>query len=237
MSPEIFIGEPAVLAERIAADFAAEAGRAVAERGRVGLALSGGSAGTTFFGRLATVPFDWDRSEFFWADERAVPPSDADSNYAMANALWLEPAGVPKARVHRMLADAADPDAAVIAYAAALAQAAGTPPRLDYVILGAGPDGHVASLFPGHPLLHEERRTVAFVTDSPKPPPRRMTLTLPVLANARRMIVAAFGASKAAIVREALEDSASNLPLAIVARRAVRPLFLLDEGAASLLSR
>ncbi len=118
-----------------------------------------------------------------------------------------------------------------------MARILGAPPRLDLALLGVGPDGHVCSLFPGHPLLLEESRSVAVVDDSPKPPPRRLTLTLPVLAAAELVVVAALGRGKAEVVREAVEESASALPVARVARRARRCVFLVDAEAASRLTR
>jgi 6-phosphogluconolactonase len=107
---------------------------------------------------------------------------------------------------------------------------------LDLVLLGMGPDGHVASLFPGHALLGETTRNVATVLDSPKPPPRRLTLTLPVLTAARVVVIGAFGASKAGIVRRAIEEADSRLPAALVARGAARAVWLLDAAAASQLT-
>ncbi len=113
----------------------------------------------------------------------------------------------------------------------------GAPPRLDLALLGVGPDGHVCSLFPGHPLLLEESRFVAVLDDSPKPPPRRMTLTLLALAAAELVVVAALGRSKAEIVRAAIEEPSSALPVARVARRARRCIFFVDAEAASGLAR
>lgn len=231
MSPVPFVADAASLAERLAADFEAEARRAHAAGGRFTIALSGGSVATTCFPRLAALPIDWQRCEFFWADERAVAPADAESNYGLARLLWLDRAHVPSGRVHRMAAEDLDLEGSASRYADVITQIAGRPPRLDYVIVGVGPDGHVASLFPGHPLLHEEQRMVAAVHDSPKPPPRRMTLTMPVLAGAARLVVAAFGASKAAVIQEALENPESTLPVAMVLRRAQRPLVLLEKSS------
>ncbi len=193
--------------------------------------------GTTFFPRLAQAAVDWSRTEFFFGDERAVPASDPESNFGLARSLWLEPAGVPASRIHCMEADAADPEAAARAYSDAMVRLLGAPPRLDLALLGVGPDGHVCSLFPGHPLLRDEVRYVAFVGDSPKPPPRRLTLTMPVLAAAELVVVAALGSEKAEVVREALEQPASALPLALVTRRARRAVFFVDGEAASRLSR
>jgi 6-phosphogluconolactonase len=200
------------------------------------VALSGGSLASQFCPELARLSFDWSRTEFFWADERAVPPGDPDSNYAVADALWLTPAHVPAGNIHRMRGE--DPDLEQVArdYAVELTQAAGTPPRLDLILLGVGPDGHVASLFPGHRVAGEERRLVAMVDDSPKPPPRRLTLTLPVLANAGRVVIVALGREKAAAVRDGLERDGAT-PLAVLIQRARNVRCLLDEEAASLLPK
>lgn len=236
MLQDVIVDKPAVLRETLAGRFESEGRRALAARRRFAIALPGGSVATAFFPRLARVPLDWSRTEFFWGDERAVPPSDPESNYALARSLWLDPAGVPAERVHRMKADAADLDEAAAGCADELRRVLGTPPRLDFVLLGLGPDGHVCSLFPGHALLREERLWVAAVRDAPKPPPRRLTLTLPSLAAAELVVVAAFGEAKARVVSDALEDGTSRSPLALVRRRARRTLVLLDPPAASLLS-
>ena len=102
---------------------------------------------------------------------------------------------------------------------------------MDLLLLGVGPDGHVASLFPGHSALSEEHRLALPIVDAPKPPPRRLTLTLPILTSAERVIVMALGESKAAIMREALRQKDAQLPVSLVLRRAQRPLVLLDEEA------
>ena len=162
---------------------------------------------TAFFPRLALARVDWSRTDFFWCDERAVPPSDPESNFGAALRLWLEPAAVPAESIHRMNADEPDIERAAAAYAEEMTRILGTPPCLDVVLLGMGPDGHICSLFPGHPLLQERERLVAFITDSPKHPPRRLTLTLPVVEDAGLLVVAAFGATKAGIVGAALQDS------------------------------
>jgi 6-phosphogluconolactonase len=233
MLPEIVVGDVEALARRMAEVLEADGREALRLRGRFSLALSGGSVASAFFPVLARDKSLWFRSDFFWCDERAVPPSHPDSNYAAAHSFWLEPAGVPAARIHRMPADAVDLPEAAAAYEAELVRVLGAPPRLDIVLLGVGPDGHVASLFPGHAALAEEHRSVLAIEDSPKPPPRRLTLTLPVLAGAERVVVAATGKAKAEILREALEDPSSALPLARVLNRARRALVLLDADAAS----
>jgi len=234
---EICIGDSDVLAARLRAEIAQRVRARYAGRG-LSIAVSGGSVAATFFPRWgAEATFDWASTDVFWADERAVPVTDPESNYALARSLWLDSARAPAARVHRMPADGPDLDSAAGAYDEELRRVLGERPILDLVLLGVGPDGHVASLFPGHALLGETERHVAAVVDSPKPPPRRMTLTLPVLTAARSVVIGAFGASKAGIVREAIEHAASQLPAALVARGAPRAVWLLDPGAASQLRK
>jgi 6-phosphogluconolactonase len=222
------------LSEILALDFEAEGVRAIEERGVFTVALPGGSVAVSFFSRLNRVSVDWSRTEFFWVDERAVPITDPESNYALAASLWLDPATIPRERVHPMPIQGPDPMTSAEEYARDLRRLAGVPPRLDYVLLGVGADGHVASLFPDHPVLQENERLVAIVNDAPKPPPRRMTLTVPVLAAARRIVVAAFGRSKAQAISSAIDQPDSPLPLARVIRGQARVLFLLDEEAAAV---
>lgn len=214
---------------------------ALRDRGRFAIALPGGSVAQTFLPRLSRAGVDWKRADFFWGDERAVPPDHADSNFGLAQSLWLRAARLPAERIHRMRAEAPasqagpgspDLDAAAQAYESDMERALGSPPVLDLALLGVGPDGHVCSLFPGHSLLEEGQRFVAAITNSPKPPARRLTLTLPALFSARLVVVAAFGEAKAAVMREALEDAASRLPVALALRGAKQALVLLDPAAA-----
>jgi 6-phosphogluconolactonase len=136
-----------------------------------------------------------------------------------------------------MGADAPDLTLAARSYEDEMTRVIGASPHLDVALLGVGPDGHVCSLFPGHPLLFERQRLVAPIEDSPKPPPRRLTLTLPALWASEVLVVAALGEAKAAVIREALGDAASGLPVALAVRGARRAVVLLDPPAASRLSR
>jgi len=236
MVPEIIVDSSNNLAEALAARVEAEGRRALGARNRFALALSGGSVAEAFFPRLSRMAFDWAAAEFFWTDERAVSPSDPESNYRLARSLWLDPANVPAERRHPMHADAPDPHLAVTQYADTLIRVLGRPPRLDLVLMGVGPDGHICSLFPGDPLLLQEQ-WVAYVETAPTPPPRRLTLTLPTLASADLVVLAAFGGAKARVVREALQErEGSSLPVSMLLRRARRALVLLDPAAAGLLS-
>ena len=232
MRPEVVVHSRDALVALAAERFAAAVRDAVAKRGLFSCALPGGSVAETMFPAFARLALPWDRVHVFFGDERAVPETDPESNCGLARRLWLD--HVP-AHVHPMRADRGDLEAAATAYAETLRATLGDPPRLDLALLGMGPDGHVCSLFPGHPLLRERTLWVASVTDSPKPPPRRVTLTMTVLAAARSIWVVAFGAGKASILREAIQDASSQLPVAIAARSGPPVLFLLDPEAASAL--
>ena len=231
MHPDILVAPIKQLLDRLAADVSVEAAHARFRRGLFAMALPGGSVGTYGFPMLATVLFDWDVTHIFWVDERAVPASSPDSNFGLADSLWLRKSGASLSSIHPMRADHSDLNATAVSYSDELVRVLGKTPRLDLVLLGVGPDGHVASLFPGHSALSEEHRLALPIVDAPKPPPRRLTLTLPVLTGAERVIVMALGKSKAAVMRDALKQKNPELPVSLVLRRAQRPLVLLDEEA------
>jgi 6-phosphogluconolactonase len=234
MTPRVVIGDLAELQNVLAKEFVTQAAEVTARREKFIVALPGGSVATAFFPTLAALAIDWTRVEVFWIDERAVPPDHPDSNFALASKLLLVPARVPAARIHRMYGEL--PDLAQAARRATddLKLIAGDPPFIDFVIAGVGEDGHVASIFndvrrAGHA---PETRPVIPVDDAPKPPPRRLTLALPVLARAGLVVVAALGASKAAAMRAALHDGDVKTPVAELLRSAPSSLVLLDRDAA-----
>jgi len=203
--------------------------RCVEERGEFRLAVPGGRSVAGLFDRLAREPersrVDWSRVTLLFADERAAPPDHPDSNYRLAREALLDPLGDPLPRVRRMRGESADLEAAAREYDAELAVAA------DLVVLGLGEDGHVASLFPGSPLLAETVRRAATVADAPKPPARRLTLTPRALRESREgLLVLAIGAGKADAARAALaaEGDVSLLP----ARLARGGAWMLDAAAA-----
>lgn len=199
--------------------------QALATQGRATLALAGGSTPRATYAALARLPLDWTKVELFFGDERAVPASHADSNYRMACIELVDRLTVAPAAVHRMEADARDKAAAARAYAALL------PDALDVLVLGVGPDGHTASLFPGSDALVATTR-VAFVV-GPKPPLERLTITPPVIAAARHVVVLAAGADKADAVARALQG-----PLDVrgtPAQVARHGRWFLDAAAASSL--
>lgn len=230
MEPIILVEDIDALVSTAAARFEQLARDAVAARGRFACALPGGSVAERLFPLLARLDLPWGQVHTFFGDERAVPPDHPDSNVGLARRLWLDT--VP-AVVHAM-PTTGDLDAGAASYAADLRATLGEPPRLDLALLGIGPDGHVCSLFPDRPL---PGGLVAVVRDSPKPPPVRMTLTMDALAAARAVWAVAFGAAKAGVVRAAVADRASALPVARALRAGPPSLLLLDPEAAGQLPR
>ena len=198
---------------------------------RARLALAGGSVAERFLPRLSVVSGLSEHLEIFWCDERAVPLSDPLSNFRLARELWFEPAHFPPDQLFP-LRPADDLEQAAVHYEQLLRSAADPP--LDLVLLGVGPDGHIASLFPGDATLSSER-WVEPVYGAPKPPPHRLTMTLTLLAQAPRVVVAAFGRSKAEVIAQALLPH-SELPLALLLRRARHTELYLDHEAASALT-
>jgi 6-phosphogluconolactonase len=237
LKPEIVIDAPAALARVFADRFAAAARAAIAARGRFSCALPGGSVAEMFFPVLARAAVIWDRVEFFWGDERTVGPDDPDSNYGLAKRLLLDTVAADPQRIHRIVGEGGDLETAARSYEAEMVRTLGDPPRIDLVVLGVGPEGHVCSLFPGHPLLRERRRQVAAITDSPKPPPRRITFTMLPLEQAGMICVAGFGDSKAQAIRATVEEPDSQMPVALAVRATPRALILVDPAAAGLLRK
>lgn len=183
---------------------------------------------------------DWARVELWWGDERFLPAGSADRNETQARAALLDAVPLDSARVHAMASSDSignDPDAAALAYADELARAAhpedhGETPVFDILMLGVGPDGHVASLFPEMPALYDERPVVA-VRRAPKPPPLRLTLTLSTLARAREVWFVVAGKDKAAAVRMAMSGAGPIQVPAAGPRGLQRTRWLLDREAAA----
>ena len=234
--PAVVVASIPALTERWVHRAAAAARAAQTARRRFALAVPGGSVAERFLPALVGADIDWPLVDLFFCDERCVPPGNPDSNFTAVERLLLAPLGADRPRVHRMAGDDPDPARAAREHASTLRFVLGAPPVLDIALLGVGEDGHVASLFPGHSALQASGPTVWVEDASPKPPPVRLTLSLDVLAGAREVIVAAFGEPKAAAVAQALEDPASELPLAQLLRRAPRATVMLDEAAAGRLA-
>jgi 6-phosphogluconolactonase len=232
---------PAALAEAAADRIVAAARNAIRRRGRCLLALSGGSTPRLVYPLLTSRPrvgaVDWSRVEFFWGDERAVPPDHRDSNFGLARTLLLDHLpGVRPDAVHRMPAESADPQAAAAGYEGEVGRVFGVapgstrPPAFDLIWLGMGRDGHTASLFPGASAVMERRRWVIPCTaPSESAVAKRMTFTLPLINAARSVLFVVAGADKAGALR-AVRSGSGDLPAALV--RARSTVWLLDAAAA-----
>ncbi|KAM6307873.1 6-phosphogluconolactonase [Podargus strigoides] len=213
--------------------------RAAGAGGRFSLGLSGGSLVGLLARDLppaaaAEGPAAPGRWLVAFCDERLVPPEHPESTHGAYEAQLLPRLPGPGPRVLSPT-PGLSPAAAAEDYAAQLRQAfpGEDVPTFDLLLLGLGPDGHTCSLFPGHPLLQEKEKIVAAITDSPKPPPERITLTLPVLNAARTVAFVATGEGKAAVLKRILEGDEENpLPAARVRPRSGQLRWFLDEAAA-----
>jgi 6-phosphogluconolactonase len=241
--PQIRIFDtPEQLAQAAAKRLVALADDAVARTGRFAIALAGGSTPKRLYQLLADPPYreqiDWRRWEIFWNDERVVPPDHPESNYKMAWDSLLSRVPIDPARVHRMPGEAEDADLAAVAYQQQIATvlgvpAAGPPPPFDLILLGIGEDGHTASLFPGTEALEERSRWVV-ANHVPQHRMYRLTMTLPILNQARHVLFLVTGASKAAVVRQILEGPSEpqRLPSQAVQPASGQLHWLLDRQAA-----
>jgi 6-phosphogluconolactonase len=225
------------VAVRAAAHIERQLQRLREEHGRAHLALSGGTTPGRTYELLAAEMPEWDGVEVWFADERCVAPDDEQSNYRLVAETLLRPAAIPAAQVHRMEGELG-PEEGAQRYAHELVEhvprAGGErpgPPVLDLVVLGIGPDGHVASLFPGADALKAGEDAICLgVRDSPKPPPERITLSLAVLRAARGCLLLATGASKADAVNAMLGDPTPHVPASLLRRE--RLTVIVDDAAA-----
>ncbi|MGH7570837.1 MAG: 6-phosphogluconolactonase [Gemmatimonadota bacterium] len=241
--------DPQALHEATAERIAREGARAVSERGRFLLLLTGGSTVKPVYECLAGKPWRsdiaWDALDVFFTDERCVPPDDPDSNFGMASAALLDRVPIPCERIHRMRGEDPNHERSAIGYEhrirSVLDLARGEPPCFDLVLLGLGPDAHVASLFPGDPQGMIEDRLVIAVEHDIDPPPRvdRLSLTAPALNAGRATLFVVSGARKAAAVKAVLERPADpeRYPAQRIDPPLAPPVWLLDRPAATDLAR
>ena len=229
--------DPAAVAEATADRFVAVARRAIDANGVFRVALSGGSTPKQVYPLLLEPErrdaVDWSRVEFFWGDERAVPPDHPDSNFGVAYQMLIaQLPDVRPDRIHRMPAEAPDIDVAALSHESELRLAFGArgnePPAFDLIWLGMGPDGHTASLFPGTLALEEAERWVVG-NWVPSKDTWRMTLTYPVLNAARQVLIVVTGADKADALR-AIRAGGSGLPAEGVRGRGAA--WIVDAAAA-----
>lgn len=242
--PEIRVfSNPATLALAAAEEFTKIANAAIEKSGRFAIALSGGSTPRNLYSLLATAyrtAVPWEKTLFFWGDERHVPPDSPESNYKMAYDAMLSKVPVPPENVFRVAAEDPDPESAAQAYERVLRQvlqiAPGEFPQFDLVLLGMGPDGHTASLFPGSPGLTETKRLV-IANWIEKFSTHRITFTFPVLNHASYVMFLVSGDDKAEVLKEVMEGHA-NPPYPVQRVNPVNDqlLWMLDKAAAADLS-
>jgi len=221
------------VATRAAADIARALEHVCAERGGAHIALSGGTTPKRTYELLAEQPVDWAGVHLWFADERCVGPDDAESNYRLAAETLLARAEIPPERIHRMQGELG-PEEGAGRYALELSRGAPSSAEkmalLDLVVLGIGPDGHVASLFPGAAALDAGEHALCLgVHDSPKPPPERITLSLAVLRAAARCLLLATGAGKSDAVQAMLAEPSRHVPASLLRRE--RLSVIVDDAA------
>ncbi len=244
--PDIRIHSDSQAVAEAAAAFVLEVGqKAVRANGRFLIALSGGTTPEILYRALASPAFadrfDWSRTIFFFSDERCVPPNDPRSNYALADKTLFTPLNIPPSQIYRMAGESSDPQAAASEYEQQLRLATKTLPSvlpsLDLILLGLGEDGHTASLFPGSPILQDDRRAIA-ATQSPKDPPHRLTMTLAAINRASVVLFLATGSGKAEVVRAILDpktEAERQFPASLVKPEEGRLIWFLDQAAAAKL--
>jgi 6-phosphogluconolactonase len=241
-SPEVVVRPDADdLAATVARELVARLAAAQAEHGTASVVLTGGGIGTAVLRAVAAAgsAVDWTAVDVWWGDERWVAADDDDRNEKGAREALLDVVGVPADRVHAIPASDtgfAEPEDAAAAYAAELTRVGGGAlPRIDVLMLGVGPEGHVASIFPDSPAVGDDRPVVA-VRDCPKPPPTRVSLGFAAITAADEVWLLVSGEGKAEAVARALSgaETPASLPAAgAVGRRTTR--WMLDQDAASQL--
>ncbi|MFG2190993.1 6-phosphogluconolactonase [Streptomyces sp. NPDC048639] len=250
-TPQVVVHrDKAVMAEAAAARLITKIVDAQSARGSASVVLTGGRNGNGLLAALATSPardaVDWPRLDLWWGDERFLPEGHPDRNITQAREALLDAVPLDPKRVHPMPPSdgpyGADVEAAAEAYATELATAArpenhASVPRFDVLLLGVGPDTHVASLFPEMPAVRETERTVVGVRGAPKPPPTRTSLTLPAIRSANEVWLLAAGEDKAKAAAIALSGAGEVQAPAAGAYGRRRTLWLLDAAAASQLPR
>jgi 6-phosphogluconolactonase len=215
--------------------------QAIAAKGSFTVALSGGKTPVRFYKRLAAArdTLSWDKTYLFLVDERFVSPSHSASNYGLIEEHLLSHAKIPDENVHRIQTEEITLEESARRYEEDVRRffriEGGSVPQFDLIMLGVGEDGHTASLFPGKSSLREGTRLAIPVTAG-KFPGERITLTLPVINNASKIIFLVTGRSKARVLKEIVENKKSSLPASRVHPKQGMVYFMIDQPAASLLS-
>lgn len=223
-----------VVSEKLCELIVSKANAAIKDRGIFSVGFSGGSAAKFLCNGLPKASTDWSKWRIFFCDERHVPFDDPECTYSIYKSNLLTKVPLSEEHIFPLNPDVSVEEAAEDYVRKLRTVFTDGLPRFDVLVLGMGPDGHTCSLFPGHDLLKETKKIAAAINDSPKPPPKRVTLTLPTINNAACAVFASCGASKADIVQQVLEDKSDNpLPAARVRPTDGEVIWFLDKGAAS----
>ena len=232
--------------KKAAADFVVEkwietCTHSVGNKGYFVGALSGGRTPIDFYTTLSarSNELPWAKIHIFFSDERFVPATHCESNYRQAWEYLLSHVNIPKNNIHRIDTEEISIERAAKKYEEEIRSFFGIEddsiPGFDLILLGIGEDGHTASLFPGTPSL-KEKEHIAIPVIAEKPPYKRISLTLPVLTKAQRIMFLVTGIEKAGIIRDVVEDNESRAPAYLVIHRTKNVHLIMDEGAASFLS-
>ncbi|RXW19418.1 hypothetical protein EST38_g6446 [Candolleomyces aberdarensis] len=228
------------LVESLAAFVAKAQRESIDKKGKFTVALSGGSLPKLLRGLIDDPSIKWNKWHVYYVDERVVPLDHADSNHRACVEILFSKVPIPQEQIHPIdttllddLEELSDSYEKELIKEFAQKDSARFP-IFDLILLGMGPDGHTASLFPGHDLLSEEDRWVAYLEDSPKPPPKRITLTFPVINHASRIVFVAAGGEKADTLKAVLDDPEAGLPAARVKPVFPGQLYWFTDDAATV---
>ncbi|XP_073845904.1 6-phosphogluconolactonase [Musca autumnalis] len=229
----VVVKNEAAVIEKLKEEIEERAEEAVKTRGVFRVGLSGGSLANYLSTAIQSMKVDLSKWQLFFCDERFVADSDGDSTYGVYKStlipktalkeeqfIWIDLSGTVEECAHdyeKKILHEFDMEQAVV-------------PRFDLLLLGMGPDGHTCSLFPGHKLLEENHKLIAAIDDSPKPPPKRVTMTLPLINNASCCIFAMCGEGKADMVKRVFVDK-EPLPAGLVKPTNGDLICILDEAA------
>ncbi|MBQ27710.1 MAG: 6-phosphogluconolactonase [Nitrospiraceae bacterium] len=246
MSERIIVADVEEMSQRGANHMAEIIERAVQERKKCMIALSGGKTPRKLYERLASKEFEsripWESTYWFFGDERHVPPDHDDSNYKMASDSLLSKVPIPTGNIHRIMTERPDPQAIALKYELTLMKAfnlaPGELPVFDLMFLGVGADGHIASLFPHSEALHVTTQ-MATANKIPETENWRITMTFPIINEAKQLLFLVAGEDKAEALRQVLEGPSNpqEFPAQLVRQKRGFQLWLIEKSASALLTQ
>jgi len=237
--PKLLIYEDQTSLSSALGEFVAKlSAEAISKHNKFTIALSGGSLPGLLSPFLVKEPLkssiQWEKWHIFFSDERFVPLTDTDSNFLACNKELFSKVPILKENIYFVKTTNITLNDSAVDYQNTVSTIVGNVPKFDLILLGMGPDGHTASLFPDHPLLKEKDKWISFVEDSPKPPPKRVTFTLPLINHAKHVAFVAAGEGKKETLRDVFKKH-SQLPSSLVRPVDGELLWFVDRGAATYL--